>query len=113
MTLDQPRNSGLDTNTQADQGAGRGEFKAPSLRNIAVRAHFMHDGRFDSLEEVIEHYNSGLQDHPNLANQLQDDGEPEQLNLTQDEKDALVAFLNTLTDETFLTDPKFSDPFAD
>ena len=111
MSLDQPRNNGLDANTQADQGSGGGRFKAPSLRNIAVRAHFMHDGRFSTLEQVIEHYNSGIQDHPNLANQLQENGEPEQLNLSEAEKDALEAFLGTLTDETFLSDAKFSDPF--
>lgn len=113
MSLDQPRNNGLDANTQADQGAGGGEFKSPSLRNIAVRAPYMHDGRFDTLEEVIEHYNSGIQDHPQLANQLQQNGQPERLNLSQQEKDALVAFLETLTDQIFLTDPKFSDPFDD
>lgn len=113
MSLDQPRNNGLDANTQADQGAGDGEFKSPSLRNIAVRAPYMHDGRFNTLEEVIEHYNSGIQDHPELANQLQQNGQPERLNLTQQEKDALVAFLETLTDQVFLTDPKFSNPFDD
>lgn len=73
----------------------------------------MHDGRFNTLEEVVEHYNSGLADHPQLANQLQQNGQPEQLNLSQAEKDALVAFLETLTDESFLTDPKYSDPFDD
>lgn len=113
MSLDQPRNNGLDANTQADQGAGGGQFKSPSLRNIAVRAPYMHDGRFNTLEEVIEHYNSGIQDHPQLANQLQQNGQPERLNLSQEEKDALVAFLETLTDQVFLTDPKFSDPFED
>ena len=113
LTGDQPRNNGLDANTSADQGAGGGEFKAPSLRNIAVTGPYMHDGRFETLAEVVEHYNSGIQDHPNLANQLQQNNQPEQLNLTQQEKDALVAFLETLTDETFLADPKFSDPFPE
>ncbi len=92
---------------------GGGEFKSPSLRNIAVTAPYMHDGRFNTLAEVIEHYNSGIQDHPQLANQLQQNGQPERLNLTQQEKDALVAFLETLTDVTFLNDPKFSDPFEE
>lgn len=108
---DRPRNNGLDANTNADQGAGGGEFKSPSLRNIAVTGPYMHDGRFSTLEEVVEHYNSGIQDHPNLANQLQQNGQPEALNLSEAEKAALVAFLRTLTDETFLSDPKFSDPF--
>lgn len=113
MVSDQPRNNGLDVNTAADQGAGGGEFKAPSLRNIAVTGPYMHDGRFETLEEVVEHYNSGIQPHPSLANQLEDNGQPERLNLTDAEKAALVAFMETLTDETFLTDPKFSDPFED
>lgn len=113
MILDQPRNNGLDANTNADQGTGGGRFKSPSLRNIAVTAPYMHDGRFGTLEEVVEHYNSGIQDHPQLANQLQQNGQPEQLNLSQAEKDGLIAFMETLTDETFLTDPKFSDPFDD
>ncbi|MCB2106177.1 MAG: c-type cytochrome [Rhodobacteraceae bacterium] len=112
MALDQPRNNGLDADTSADQGTGGGRFKAPSLRNIAVRAPYMHDGRFATLAEVIEFYNSGVQDHPQLANQLeQNNGQPRRLNLTQQEKDALVAFLNTLTDNVFINDPKFSDPF--
>lgn len=113
MILDQPRNNGLDANTNADQGTGGGRFKSPSLRNIAVTAPYMHDGRFDTLAEVVEHYNSGVQDHPQLANQLQQNGQPERLNLSQAEMDALVAFMETLTDESFLTDPKFSDPFDD
>lgn len=113
MILDQPRNNGLDANTNADQGTGGGRFKSPSLRNIAVTGPYMHDGRFDTLEEVVEHYNSGIQDHPQLANQLQQNGQPEQLNLSQAEMNALVAFMETLTDESFLTDPKFSDPFED
>ncbi len=113
MILDQPRNNGLDANTNADQGTGGGRFKSPSLRNIAVTAPYMHDGRFGTLEEVVEHYNSGIQDHPQLANQLQQNGQPEQLNLSQAEMNALVAFMETLTDESFLTDPKFSDPFED
>jgi len=107
-----PRNNGLDTVTDIDDGAGRGRFKAPSLRNVAVRAPYMHDGRFDTLREVIEHYNSGVQPHPDLARQLTGrNGEPRRLNLSGREIDALVAFLETLTDEAFLTDLKFSDPF--
>ncbi len=78
----------------------------------------MHDGRFTSLEEVIEHYNSGVQDHPNLSPQLRTGGPgqgppggPRTLNLTTDEKQALVDFLKTLTDPVVSTDEKYSDPF--
>ncbi|MFG0258317.1 MAG: cytochrome c peroxidase [Phycisphaerales bacterium JB043] len=87
-------------------------FKVPSLRNVAVRGRFMHDGRFSNLGEVIEHYNSGVENAPNLGPTLQNpDGTVRRLNLTQQQKDALVAFLGTLTDQQFLTDERYSDPF--
>lgn len=109
--MDRPHNIGLDATT-TDEGAGNGEFKSPSLRNIAVRAPFMHDGRFATLLEVVEHYDSGVQPHPNLSPVLQTNGgQPLRLNLTNGEKNALVAFLETLTDPGFLSDPRFSSPF--
>ena len=112
LQLSSPRNNGLDAVTDADDGAGDGRFKAPSLRNIAVRAPYMHDGRFETLREVIDHYNSGVQRHPDLDGRMtRRGGEPRRLNLSDDEIDALVAFLGTLTDEAFLADPKFSNPF--
>lgn len=107
---DNIHNTGLDATT-TDNGAGGARFKSPSLRNIAVSAPYMHDGRFNTLEEVVEFYNSGVQAHPNLDGRLETNGQPDRMNLTQAEKDALVAFLMTLTDNAFLTDPKFSDPF--
>ncbi|MBW2465226.1 MAG: cytochrome-c peroxidase, partial [Deltaproteobacteria bacterium] len=88
-------------------------FKVPSLRNVAVRAPFMHDGRFETLEEVIDHYSEGVQASPNLGPPFfVSDGAVAPFNLTDEEKAALVAFLNTLTDEAMLADPKFSDPFV-
>lgn len=116
------QNNGLDATT-TDQGLGAvtgnraddGKFKSPSLRNIAITAPYMHDGRFATLAQVVEHYNSGVQAHPNLDPRLRGgpgNPQPRRLNLTQQEKDALIAFLNTLTDERFLTDEKFSDPFV-
>lgn len=110
---DQARNIGLDPNNP-DIGAGNGRFKTTSLRNIAVRGRFMHDGRFTSLEEVIEFYSTGVQANSNLDNRLKDpQGNPLRLNFGQAEIEAMVAFLNTLTDTAFLTDSKFSDPFAE
>lgn len=107
-----PFNNGLDINTAADQGAGRGRFKTASLRNIALTAPYMHDGRFQTLREVIEHYDSGVQPHPALDNRLRTgNGQPRRLNLTETEKAALEAFLRTLTDETLATDERFSNPF--
>lgn len=116
-----PMNNGLDSNTSADQGAFEtfgtpnflGSFKVPSLRNIGVRAPYMHDGRFATLEQVVEHYNSGVQPHPNLDPRLRlPNGNPIRLNLTAAQKQALVAFMNTLTDTAFLADPRYSDPFT-
>ena len=90
----------------------KGVFKVPMLRNIALTAPFMHDGRFETLEDVIEHYNSGVQAHPNLHNNLRNiDGTPRKLDLSQEQKDALVAFMHTLTDETSIALEKYSDPF--
>ncbi|MCO4746816.1 MAG: cytochrome-c peroxidase [Proteobacteria bacterium] len=95
------------TGAQADMGT----FKVPSLRNVGVRAPYMHDGRFESLEEVIEHYSTGVQFHPSLFPFLLDgNGGTQPLNLTAAEKAQLRAFLLTLTDDAMLTDPKFSDP---
>lgn len=115
-TMDRSHINGLDADSSADPGAGGGFFKSPSLRNIAVGAPYMHDGRLKSLMEVVEFYNSGVQPHPNLSPDLRHNGSPTgspvRLNLDQEEKEALVAFLQTLTDETFLTNPIFSDPFA-
>ena len=95
-------------------------FKVPSLRNIALTAPYMHDGRFETLMDVVNHYSDNVQDHPNLNFRLTtlDDGEQGsaevlRLDLTQSEKEALVAFLNTLTDTSVLTDKKYSDPFLE
>jgi len=108
---DNINNNGLDAVT-VDAGAGNGRFKSPSLRNIALRPPFMHDGRFATLREVIDHYDTGVQNHPNLAPILRaPDGTPRRLNLTEAEKLALSAFLGALTDNAMLTDPKFADPF--
>ena len=98
-------NIGLDME-YADQGAGGGKFKIPSLRNISETGPYMHDGRFESLEEVIEHYNTGVQDHPELDWALGGD-----LGLDENDKQDLIAFLETLTDYEFMADPKFSNPF--
>ena len=115
-----PRNNGLDIN-YADDGLGdlngaitdNGKFKSNSLRNIALTGPYMHDGRFATLLEVVEHYNSGVQPHPNLAPQLRValGGPPRQLNLSEAEKLALVAFLETLSDPDFISDEKFANPF--
>lgn len=114
-------NNGLDVE-YTDQGRGAvtgqaldmGVFKVPMLRNVALTAPYMHDGRFATLEDVVEHYNSGIQMHQNLHFALRDpftQSSPKRLNLTSAEKDALVAFLKTLTDSEFAQDVRFSNPF--
>lgn len=104
----QATNVGLDA-VIVDEGAGEGRFKTPSLRNVEVRGHFMHDGRFSTLEEVVEFYNSQVQDTPNLDESLRN---PVLLGLTPQQEQQLVAFLKTLTDQEFLSSELFSDPFV-
>lgn len=119
FTAPEAKNNGLDaiisdrgfgtvTNNPADDGL----FKVTSLRNVELTAPYMHDGRFATLEQVVEHYSSGVKNHPNLSQQLKlPNGQPRLLNLTPDDKAALVAFLKTLTDRNVTTDIKFSSPF--
>lgn len=113
--MDQARNNGLHADTSDDEGVGNGRFKSPSLRNVALTAPFMHDGSLPTLREVVQHYSTGIQAHPNLDPRLraggQPNGQPQRLNLTADEVDAVVAFLGTLTDTELAADPKYSDPF--
>jgi cytochrome c peroxidase len=111
VVTDAPHNTGLDA-TITDQGAGGGRFKAPSLRNIAIRPPYMHDGRFQTLEEVVEFYDSGVQPVPGLDSRLRTAQGPKRLNLTAAQRASIVAYLRTLTDTSFLTDPRFSSPFA-
>ncbi len=111
IVADNIHDTGLDS-TITDVGTGNGQFKVPSLRNVGLRASFMHDGRFATLQQVVQFYDSGIQANPNLDRRLRaPDGTPKRLNLTQAQRDALVAFLNTFTDSTFITVSKFSSPF--
>ncbi len=114
-------NNGLE-NPYVDKGVGaisgrpqdEGLFKVPSLRNVALSAPYMHDGRFATLEEVVEFYNSGVVAHPNLSPPLRARPPAQgalRLNLTAAEKAALVAFMKTLTDTALVADERFADPF--
>jgi cytochrome c peroxidase len=123
------RNNGLDADVKvSDLGVGdvtldrnqAGRFKSPSLRNIEYTGPYMHDGRFAKLEDVIEHYSTGIKLHPNLDGRLvgpargrgPGGGGPERgFRFSSQEKNALLAFLKTLSDQKFISDPKFSDPF--
>jgi cytochrome c peroxidase len=111
LTFPDPGRGGL-TKLAVDQG----KFIAPTLRNITLTAPYMHDGRFKTLEEVLDHYSDHVQmASPNLDNNLiQGINNPPfgtHMDLTATEKKQVIAFLKTLTDENFVTDKRFSDPF--
>ncbi len=115
-------NNGLDATRRSedfeDKGRGEvtgkisdyGKFKVPTLRNLAYTAPYMHDGRFSSLEEVIDFYSEGLHYSANIDSKMgfvQQGG----ARLTGDEKRKIIAFLLTLSDSSFVTNPEFSNPF--
>lgn len=89
-------NTGLSSSTE--------QFRAPTLRNIAVTAPYMHDGSIATLKGVIEHYASGGRDNPARSERIRG------FAISLSEIDDLMAFLQSLTDEEFLTNPAFSDP---
>ncbi|TXK46936.1 cytochrome-c peroxidase [Pontibacter qinzhouensis] len=121
-------NNGLDSDFSRDdferiyQGRFRithnpadvGKFKTPTLRNILLTAPYMHDGRFKTIEEVLEHYTKGVQQSPTLDAAFKNTATRETgLTLTPSEKKAILAFLETLTDDEFIQDKKFASPFVD
>ena len=91
--------------------ADTGKFSTPSLRNIALTAPYMHDGRFSNLDEVITFYSTGI--HPNSPNidTLIEFAAQGGVQLTPQERNELKAFLLTLSDPDFINNPKFSNPF--
>jgi cytochrome c peroxidase len=112
-------NIGLDE-VSIDKGLGNltgisgdvGLFKVPTLQNIAFTAPYMHDGRFATLDEVLEHYSHNIKPNANLSPKFKDfDGNAKKLNILPAEKNAIIAFLKTLKDDDFLTSPMYSDPF--
>lgn len=113
------QNNGLPIGNPADKGralitlnpSDEYKFRVPSLRNVEVTRPYMHDGRLRSLERVMEHYDAGMADSPTLAPLFRQNRPPGRpgISLSEQEKQALVAFLKTLTDETFLKDPKLSE----
>jgi len=116
---DQYMNNGLDTDAEimdygreevTQDAADRGKFKVPSLRNIALTAPYMHDGRFQTLEEVIDHYNTGIQESATTDITLLNTIGTGLLLTTQDKED-LINFLKTLTDDVFVNEPSYKSPF--
>lgn len=126
--LDGFSNNGLDTDADLEDGLmavtkdpqDKGKFKVPTLRNIAVTGPYMHDGRFGTLEEVMEHYNTGIRLSETLSplileadNQKINPDQATGLQLENQEVQAIIAFLHTLTDERFLRESRFSNPFKE
>ncbi|MEO1654719.1 MAG: cytochrome c peroxidase [Bacteroidota bacterium] len=120
-TLNTFHNNGLDSTIQ-DPGLGGvnglksdlGKMRVPSLRNIALTAPYMHDGRFQTLEAVLDHYNEHIQNAPNLDPLIMEaSNEPDggSLLLTKEEKEDIILFLHMLTDSSFIENPAFQDPF--
>ncbi len=122
-------NIGLDL-VYSDQGiqaingdpAQNGYFVIPALRNVALTAPYMHDGRYSTLSQVIDHYSTGILPHPNLDPILIDTnfaagqilvktGNPVKMNISDIEKKQLIAYLTSLTDYSITTDQRFSSPF--
>ncbi len=117
FTTDEYINNGLDPASEPvdflDPGYGTvtqfpsdfGRFRVPTLRNIALTAPYMHDGRFQTLEEVVEHYNSGGHHAPNIDPLITP------LELTPEQQQDLIAFLKTLSDMDVVENPLYSNPF--
>lgn len=112
-------NNGLDTDAEfIDMGResvtmnseDRAKFKVPTLRNIAITAPYMHDGRFQTLEEVIDHYNEGIKES-STADQTVLNTKDTGLFLTEQDKVDLINFLHTLTDQTFINNEEYQSPF--
>lgn len=111
------QNNGLRLRAQPDSGRYRitlldkdlYRFKVPTLRNVAVTAPYMHDGRFYTLEAVLEHYTTAVQPTPNLAPELQKADGSRGISLSAQEQQDIIAFLNALTDQTLLRDTRFSE----
>jgi cytochrome c peroxidase len=112
-----PGNTGIAELTGRPEDMGR--FRAPSLRNVAVTAPYMHDGSIRTLDEVLDHYAAGgrtIAEGPNKGvgrdNPLKSSFVPG-FEMTAEERADLIAFLRSLTDEKFLTDPRYSDPWKE
>ena len=108
-----------ETNAYIDKGKGgvtglgkeMGLFCIPSLRNVALTAPYMHDGRFKTLEEVLDFYSSGVHSSANVDPAMAS-AHRGGVHLSELEKKQIIAFLNTFTDSVFITNPAFANPFG-
>ncbi|GAB3323160.1 cytochrome c peroxidase [Hymenobacter humi] len=112
------RNNGLDRQFPRDSGRAHitrspldaGRFKVPSLRNVARTAPYMHDGRFTTLGQVLDHYDQGVKESATLDPGLRRPGAAPGIPLSTQERQDVLAFLHTLTDEEFLRNPQLAKP---
>lgn len=112
------RNNGLDVTFKPDSGRARiteligdrGKFKVPSLRNVELTAPYMHDGRFRTLTQVLNHYAQGVI-HSETLDPTLNQNESLGIALTEEEKSKIISFVKTLTDKTLTSDKRFSNPF--
>jgi cytochrome c peroxidase len=89
-----------------------GSFKIPDLHNVALTSPYMHDGRFETLDEVLDHYSHGVANNAALDVRLKNpDGSAKVMNIPASDKQAIIAFLNALTSKKSLTEPLYADPF--
>jgi cytochrome c peroxidase len=110
------RNNGILADFSLDQGRQEvstlpddmGKFRVPSLRNVEATGPYMHNGKFKTLESVLDHYASGVKDSPTLDPLLRRPDGTLGIPLTADDKVKIIAFLKTLTDEEFLRDARFA-----
>lgn len=122
-TIGQFSNNGLDTASNAlnykDIGYGNttgllkdyGKFRTPSFRNLVFTAPYMHDGRFATLEQVLDFYSEGVHASVNVDSKMSS-ARLGGVYLTQDEKKKIIAFLHTFTDSSFVENKNFSNPFT-
>jgi cytochrome c peroxidase len=91
----------------------KGKFKVPNLRNVALTGPYMHDGRFKTLDDVLEHYSHNIKASANLDTVLKitGTGGPMRMEISAHEKQAIIAFLGSLVDVDMITNPAYSDPF--
>jgi cytochrome c peroxidase len=109
-------NNGIQNIFSSDSGRAKitenpddiGKFKTPSLRNIEKTPPYMHDGSFQTLEQVLEHYNAGVKTSGTLDTVLQQNGVIG-IPLSATDKQKIIAFLKTLTDEDFIRDTRFAE----
>ena len=119
FTSPEPKRNGLQVDSdygfEAISGLeeDRARFSVPSIRNLSVTGPYMHDGRFDTLMDVLSHYNEQIGASPIPDVPLSKDGQPLKMLLNNEEKQAIVAFIDLFTDEFFLTNEAFSSPFSD